>query len=67
MAQSYHKPVIAVAGMLGEGYEAVYDYGIDAVFSLVPGPISLETALDQGPQHLERLAYNIAKVYKMQF
>ena len=67
VAESYHKPVIAVAGMLGEGYEAVYDYGIDAVFSLVPGPISLETALDQGPQHLERLAYNIAKVYKMQF
>nr|WP_194746087.1 glycerate kinase [Staphylococcus chromogenes] len=67
VAQSYYKPVIAVVGMLGEGHEAVYDYGIDAVFSLVPGPISLETALDQGPQHLERLAYNIAKVYKMQF
>ncbi|WP_105986198.1 glycerate kinase family protein [Staphylococcus chromogenes] len=66
VAQSYHKPVIAVAGMLGEGYEAVYDYGIEAVFSLVPGPISLETALNEGPQHLERLAYNIAKVYKMQ-
>lgn len=67
VAQSYHKPVIAVAGMLGEGYESVYDYGIEAVFSLVPGPISLETALNEGPQHLERLAYNIAKVYKMQF
>ena len=59
--------MIAVAGMLGEGYESVYDYGIEAVFSLVPGPIPLETALNEGPQHLERLAYNIAKVYKMQF
>lgn len=67
VAQSYHKPVIAVAGMLGEGYVSVYDYGIETVFSLVPGPISLETALNEGPQHLERLAYNIAKVYKMQF
>ena len=65
VAQSYHKPVIAIAGMLGDGYEAVYEYGIDAVFSLVPGPMSLEDALVQGPQNLERCAYNIARMYKM--
>ncbi len=30
-------PVIAFAGQLGEGYEAIFNNGIDAAFSIVPG------------------------------
>ena len=38
-------PVVALAGSLGEGYEALHACGISAAFSLAPGPITLQQAL----------------------
>ncbi|UXR78145.1 MULTISPECIES: glycerate kinase [unclassified Staphylococcus] len=64
-AKKYHKPVIAVAGSIGEGYEAVFKYGIDAVYSLLSGPCSLETALAEGPISLKRWAENMARFYQI--
>jgi len=37
-------PVIALAGALGNGYERILDAGVTAVFSIVPGPMTLEQA-----------------------
>lgn len=37
-------PVVAIAGSLGEGYQGLYEAGIHAAFSLVPGPMTLEQA-----------------------
>jgi glycerate kinase len=34
-------PVIAIAASIGDGYQAVYEQGIDSVFSIAPGPITL--------------------------
>lgn len=36
--------VIALAGSLGEGYEALYDIGVTAAFSVVSGPMELSQA-----------------------
>ncbi|QQK79344.1 glycerate kinase [Salicibibacter cibi] len=55
--------VIAICGQLGEGYEEVYDHGIDAVFSLVPGAISVQDAMEHGGTYLRKVARNIANVY----
>ncbi|GAK09898.1 glycerate kinase [Geomicrobium sp. JCM 19038] len=63
-AKEANKPVIAVCGALGEGYKTVYEHGIDAVFSIVPGAIDLEDALANGEQYLEETAENIARVWK---
>src|SRR5699024_8118620 len=52
--------VIALCGTLGEGYEKVYEHGIDAVFSISEGPEDLDTALQNGPDYLKALARNIA-------
>ncbi|MEZ5579209.1 MAG: glycerate kinase [Candidatus Competibacteraceae bacterium] len=41
-------PCIAIAGSVGGGLEALYERGIDAVFSLCPGPVSLEQAMAAG-------------------
>lgn len=43
-AQRHGAPVIALAGSLGEGYEALYDAGVTAAFSIVSGPMSLQDA-----------------------
>ncbi|WP_144636328.1 glycerate kinase [Bordetella genomosp. 13] len=40
-------PVIALAGSLGEGYEALYAGGITAAFSLASGPMTLQQACEQ--------------------
>lgn len=58
--------VIAVCGTLGSGYEAVFDHGIDAAFSIVKGPVELEQALTHGPEYLEDVARNVAKVLKIE-
>ncbi|NYT36782.1 glycerate kinase [Allopusillimonas soli] len=49
-------PVFAIAGSLGQGYEAVYDEGISAAFSLTPGPVTLAQACDKAAHYLRQRA-----------
>ncbi|MDG1581362.1 glycerate kinase [Pseudomonas sp. GOM6] len=58
-------PVIALAGSLGEGYQAVYEAGIDAAFSLSAGPQSLEQAMAGAAAALEARACDLARVWRM--
>lgn len=44
IAQAAGVPVVALAGSLGEGYEALHACGINAAFSIAPGPITLQQA-----------------------
>jgi glycerate kinase len=44
-AKAHGIPVIALAGSLGEGYEAVYDHGIDAVAAITDRPMALRDSL----------------------
>ncbi|MCY8352508.1 glycerate kinase [Bacillus haynesii] len=64
-ARSENIPVIAFAGSLGEGCELVYDIGISALFSIVPGISSLENALADGSSNLTRCARNVAAVWSL--
>ena len=41
------KPVIVMAGTIGAGAAAVHGAGVDAYTTIVPGPITLEEAVDQ--------------------
>jgi glycerate kinase len=47
--------VVAVVGSTGEGFEAVHDHGIDAVFSLVDGATTLEEAMRRTAPLVERV------------
>ncbi|MCM3703975.1 glycerate kinase [Paenibacillus macerans] len=64
-AKEAGKKVIAVAGYIGEGINALYEEGIDAVFGIVPGAGELEKLLAEGPQNVERTCENIARVLKL--
>lgn len=44
VAKSYNLPIIAIAGSIAEGAEAVYHKGIDAMLAIVQQPMSLEQA-----------------------
>lgn len=56
-------PVIALAGSLGEGYQALYDGGISAAFSLVPGPLSLDDACADAARFLRERAADCMRVW----
>ena len=53
VAEQYSKPVIALAGSLGDGYQKVLDLpAVMAVLSICPGPISLDEAMRRGGELL---------------
>ncbi|MNZ85078.1 Glycerate kinase [compost metagenome] len=65
IARRHGVPVVALAGMLGEGYQHLYGHGIDAAFSLAPGPISLADALADAPRLLRQRAADIARLWQL--
>ena len=63
-AKKYNLPVIAIVGSVGEGAIEVYDHGIDMIVDIIDQPMSLEEALNQAPELIEKAATNIARIYK---
>jgi glycerate 2-kinase len=64
-AKKLNIPVIAIAGNISKDSHIVKQHGIDALFSIVPGAITLEEAMRDAAENVERLAENIAAVVKM--
>ena len=65
VAQAAGVPVIALAGSLGEGYQALYEAGIEAAFSLAPGPLSLEQAMAGAAVELQARTVDIARLWRL--
>ena len=65
IARQHGVPVIVIAGTLGEGYEALYEHGIDAAFALTSGPMTLEQACTEAPRLLAERASDIARVWRI--
>jgi glycerate kinase len=62
-AKAHEVPCIALAGSLGERIEALHEVGIDAVFSLCPGPIPLEQAMERGEEYLALVAEQATRAF----
>ncbi|MDQ0975073.1 glycerate kinase [Neobacillus niacini] len=62
VARKHNIPVIALTGTLGPGYEAVYQHGINTVFSIVPGITTLENALENAYQNIVSTTRNMASL-----
>jgi glycerate kinase len=63
IAQAAGVPVIAIAGSLGDGYQALYQTGIVAAFSLTSGPMSLEQACANAEQLLKDRAQDVLRLW----
>ena len=63
LARSLGCPTIALAGTIGPGAEAVLEQGIDAYFSICPGPITLDEALNRGGPLLEHTAAQAVRTF----
>ncbi|WED21252.1 glycerate kinase [Vibrio sp. JC009] len=63
-AGKHSVPVIALAGCVGDNYQAVYDIGIQAVFAATPRAMDLQTAFDESETNLANLAENVARIWR---
>lgn len=65
LAQAAGVPVVALGGSLGPGYEALYEQGVSAAFSLSEGPQSLAEAMACAEQQIESRMRAIARLWRM--
>lgn len=64
VAKMKNIPVIVIAGTLGEGYQALYQHGVTAAFSLTNGPITLEQACEHASELIFERTIDIARLIK---
>lgn len=64
-AKKYGVPVIGIAGSLSNDSNVVYEHGIDALFSIVPGVTTLPDAFEHAADYMERTARSIAATMKI--
>ncbi|WP_018918856.1 glycerate kinase [Vreelandella zhanjiangensis] len=62
-AQRLGKPVIILAGSLGDGWQACLDEGVTAAFALADGPMTLEQALPRTAELLAARCESIIRVW----
>lgn len=65
VARECDVPVIALAGSLGNDANIVRDHGINAVFSIVNGPCSLEEAFKNAKENIYLTSKNVAAVIEL--
>lgn len=63
LGQRYDIPVIAITGANHTKSKAIYDAGVTAVFTLLDKPMSLEKAIDNGPQLVEQVTENVLRFF----
>ncbi|MBZ9623574.1 glycerate kinase [Clostridium sp. FP2] len=62
IAKEYNIPVIAFAGRIGDGVEALYEHGINSIIGILSEADTIEKALKKGPENIERTCENIARI-----
>ncbi|MFI5457457.1 MAG: glycerate kinase [Isosphaerales bacterium] len=63
LARSLHCPTLALAGRIDPGAEGVLEEGVDAYFSICPGPIRLDEAIAQAGLLLERATEQAVRAF----
>ena len=61
-AKKLNKPLVAVAGGVGEGAEGLYSIGTDLILPIVDGPMELRQAMNEVDILLERTGERLARI-----
>ena len=64
LAKKHDKPVVVLAGSIGEHLDPLYALGIDAVFSIQSKPCTLEESISNAAELLESTAQRVFKLYQ---
>ncbi|MEW9670088.1 glycerate kinase [Ammoniphilus sp. 3BR4] len=63
VAQKLGVPVFILAGSIGKGIDSLYQYGICSIHSIVNAPMSLQEAMERGPELLSLAAEQVLRTY----
>jgi glycerate kinase len=63
LSRSIGCPVLALAGSIGPGAEATLGQGLDAYFSICPGPIHLDQAMARAAELLEEATAQAVRAF----
>ena len=64
LAKKYQKPVIAVAGSVTEEAHLTHAYGIDAYFSILKSPCSLNEAMNKHHAYCN-LKHTVEQIFRL--
>ncbi|MBW9147146.1 glycerate kinase [Clostridium sp. CM028] len=62
IAKEYNIPVIAFAGRIGDGAEALYAHGINSIIGILSEAETIDKALEKGPENIERASENVVRI-----
>jgi len=62
-AKARNIPCFAIAGSIGKDLGILHETGIDAVFSLCPGPISLKESMQHSKQNISRITEQAIRAF----
>lgn len=65
VAKKYNKPVVALAGRVGDDIDILYEKGIDSIFGIMRGVTCIDEALKNGKENIERTSENIVRLMEM--
>lgn len=65
VAKKYNKPVVAFAGRIGDDIDVLYEKGIDSIFGIMKGVTSIEEALENGKENIEKTAENVIRLMRL--
>ena len=63
LAHSLGCPTLAIAGSIGPGAEAVLEQGVDAYFSICPGPVPIDVAIEKASELLENATAQAVRAF----
>ncbi len=63
LAHSLRCPTLAIAGSIGPGAEAVLEQGVDAYFSICPGPVHIDEAIEKASELLENATAQAVRAF----
>lgn len=64
LAKTYHLPVLAIAGSLGDDYREVYRLGLDGLAVLPAGPMTLSDAMQDAARLARESAERALRIYR---
>lgn len=65
LAKRYNVPCIALAGKWEGDLSGLHQEGIQAIFAIQPGPVSLETAMNQADEFLAATAEQVIRLWRL--
>lgn len=64
LAKKHYKPVVVLAGSIGEHLDPLYGLGIDAIFSIQSKPCTLEESMNSAAELIESTAERVFRLYQ---